>query len=728
VSKIKIDGDTSGIKKSLLDLSKDIKDLGKSKVAIFDKEQKDFLTKDAKTAMDGLKKQMEQNREEISKAIREQKKQVQTIENEVKSRQKINDLLKKQVELQKEASRIESVQGAVKGPGRGGMMGRVGGMLGRLNPMALAGGALLGAGAFAVGRGRQAFGRYEGGIQDRIALRGRGVGDMDLADPRRAARAGMDAQMVRRARLGSMDTFGRAGATQQAVIQRAEFERNFGIQSGTLQNMGTQLRGNLGGAEAQKQLMTIQAGLLASGITDEIGPYLETSANMLQELTEGGLTFSDTAMAALGGLIARGMSAERAGKLISGVDRSIRSGTGEQGAFFRDVLANAGIAEGNQTVGTLDFMRQAGGLFGFQTEGQGFGARTQQAMRGLGGGQRTGQAVAGSMLNMFDRFGNAQEIQTLLNSSNIEDQRRGQRMEVGRLQGIQSVFGFSDPRDAARVETLMTELQKGDKTEKQVRDEIDKMQKGETELGNLKLISKSNEGIYDETKKFNATMQDVFGSQLAPVFTTLEQTMGSVDSTMKALLEYFGVESPTAAVEDAIAGKGSLTQSEFDQATMGDPAKQKAFSEQMAKAMVKDQDRLEELRAKKNLTGAERFEMGRLTSTQKNRDRMSMSITGLSPDAQMGKEDKLRFAKLTEERLKEEKMALDSSPMAAISKLVDGISNFFSGDKPAQKSTEELKVLQDIANANKQAVNETKRQTSAVKLSNGAKASTVKNY
>ena len=108
--------------------------------------------------------------------------------------------------------------------------------------MGMAGG-MLGAGALAglaYGGSRLYAGRqtWKEGVQDRLALQGRGETNLEPQDPGRMNRAGMDAQSMRAARLQSMDVFGRGGATEKSVVQRAGFERRIGIEQGTMTGIG----------------------------------------------------------------------------------------------------------------------------------------------------------------------------------------------------------------------------------------------------------------------------------------------------------------------------------------------------------------------------------------------------------------------------------------------------------------------------------------------------------
>lgn len=714
MAKIKITGDVSEIKKSILDLSRDVKDLGKSKVAIFDKEQKDFLAGEAKSHMSELRKEMEKNKKEIQDALKVQKDQVKTVEDEVKHREKVTKLIQRQVSMQKELSKMEGAgaQMGLPGVGRRGMLGRIGGrmgggmrgmgMLGGLARMAGPLGLLAGAGGFLMSRGTGAANVFREGIQDRIGLRGRGVGDMDLEDPERASRAGLNAQTMRRARLASMDVFGRAGSTQSAVLQRAEVERNFGIEQGTLTGVGQQLRGQFGGEEANKQVMTIQASLIASGITDEIGPYLETAASMLTSLNENGFTFTDSAMAVLNNLTANGgMSAERAGRMVTGVDQAIRGSSGESNAFFQEVFSGAGI--GGQTVGGLQAAIRSGGLFGADLSQNYLSDTDRSAFSELGIGGRTGQRVAASTMNRLDTmFGGDEEIDSLLQSDNASERQAGATRRLQRNNFIMNTFGLDNEVQAGEVNNLLREMADPNTSKKRqadIRKKVQEMSDGNSELGNLKLINKSTAGTWDAVKNLHETTRDVLGSKVAPAMISIDKTMMKLDAALSAMLDFFGIETPQEAMKEAISGTDVVNQDKFDQLTMGDKKKQQEFSKEMAGEFSKNQARIAQLKEQGadqdyrlsregyQIPGEKMREMQELERKNKNIIDSERNTQGLNIIRGFGKDKDARkeFVNQSQEELRKE-MAYNQTIPGQISNF---FKSMFSDDdqyKPAKKS------------------------------------------
>lgn len=718
MAKIKITGDTSEIKKSLMDLSKDVKEIGKSKVAIFDKEQRDFLTKEAHNHMSKLQSEIKANQKEIALNVKLQNKQGRSLKEQVRTRERLTKLLQQQVKLQKESHQLGQAQtqiaGATQGAGGGGIMGKLkglggkGGMLGRLGlgagalrmlgPLGLA----AGAGMFAYGRGKQAVNTFSGGVQDRIALRGRGVGDMNLEDPERAARAGMSAQDVRKGRLTAMDVFGRGGATQSAVLQRAEVERNFGIEQGTMTGIGGQLRGQMGGEGANKAVMTIQASLIASGITDEIGPYLETTAQMLSSLNENGFTFNDSALAVLNNLAANGVASERGGRMIMGVDQAIRKSTGEQNAVFQQIFKGAGI--GGQSVGGIQAAIRSGGLFGANLDapGQMLSGTDKKAFKEIGIGGRTGTKVARSAVNLLDTmFGNDDDINKLLASKDKNKRQAGATRRLQRNNFIMNTFGLDNEVQGAEVNKMLQDMANpeiGARKKTEIEKKLKDMQAGNTELGNLKLITKSTAGNWDETKKLHETIKDEFGAKLAPAFLTMDKTMMKLDTALSAMIDFFGIETPDDKAKEALTGSDVLDKETLDQITMGDPKRQDEFSKKLADSFVEKQSRLEELQSSGKGYTKEALDLRQQLRNLEESD----TSNNLGAGKNMSKKDRAKLDAETVKRFKQEEFSAKIDPIVGMMDAIDSIKGWFSSDdkKPATqkpKESDNNKSLEAIA-------------------------------
>lgn len=546
--KIKVSADVKEVQKSFTQLANNVKDIGKSKISLFEQSDKRFISRELKGHLEGLKKQLTQNQDAVKKIVKEMQDQEKSLEEQIKLRKQLNEKMEDSVKLQKDINSISSAAGNM---GVGGILGRVGGMLpGRLGRLLSGGAGALGgigllAGGAMLGRARGAFNTFEQGTEDRLLLRGRGQTDMDLRDRDRATRAGLNAQSMRRARLGAMDIFGEAGATQQAVIQRAEFERNFGVQQGTLAGLGQQMRGPLSGAQAEKSVMKIQASLIASGITDEIGPFLETAAEMLTNLNEKGITFESSALATLTALTNQGISQERAGRMVSNLDQAIRGGTGETMALMQQVYGEAGLG-GVSNLGMRQAV-QAGGLFGLDASRvQGVDPAARARFESMGFDQDSGSRIAGGLLRTLDRVAGG-------NPAELMQMGEGQRNAgiARRSKFISSMFGVEGPVETAQVYNLLKQAAEGtDEEKKRARQELKDIKSGNTELGNLKSINDSTAASVEELRNLQTTVKDELGGKVAPAFVALESTFTKLDKTMDAMLKYFGVESETMTKEE----------------------------------------------------------------------------------------------------------------------------------------------------------------------------------
>ncbi|MCG3175344.1 MAG: hypothetical protein MOGMAGMI_00273 [Candidatus Omnitrophica bacterium] len=630
-TRIKISADTSSIKQSLADLNQQLKSVGSSKVSILNRTEMNFLTKESKSALNDIKNQMEANRRELFIALKDQAKGNKTLQEEINLRKKTLDIIKKQVDLQKQASSIQTPNaGGGSGGDSGSGIGGMAGMFGKLNPAAMLGMGALGAGGFLLNRGMQARGVFTQGVNDRVALRGRGVEDINLKPElqEQATQAGMNTQSVRRARLQAMDVFGRAGATQERVIQRGAFERNYGVEQGTLGNIGAQLRGTMGGKGADKATMTIQASLISTGITDEIGPYLETAANMLVSINENGLTFSDSAAALLSTVAKSGQIApERAGKMISGIDQSIKGSTGEANAFFQQVFGKAGIGGGS--IGGAQAAIRSGGLFGADLDSSYLGDVDKRALKELGiGGRTMGKVAQGTVSTLDQLFGDEQEIGKQLKSEDKDVREQGAAKQLQRLSFVRQTFGLQNEVQAGEVSRLLKEAADPNtsmRRQTEIQKKVEKIQSGNTELGNLQSINKSIEGVHQILENKTINVQDIMGEKTAPIFNKMNETLLKLDTTMLSLMEYLGLGGTAGqAVEAGLSGKGVMSREDFLSATKNDPDKIAAFSEKFSNKYSENRESLSKLDPVKD-----KEEISRIKKEQSNLQDSFMNVPEL---------------------------------------------------------------------------------------------------
>jgi len=599
---IVITGDTSQLRRSILDVSKTVnKELKSSKINLFTEDSKNFLRKEAKEHLSTIKKNVTQIRKEVEEEAKALKNVTKGSAKELELKEKIIAKTKLLNKLEKERS---SIQGGLTNlnQGRlGGMLKKIPGLgkLGMGGALATGGIAALGlAGSFALSRAKAGADTYQQGLGDRVKLLGRGVADLETLNPQEAAAAGLNAQSLRAQRLKALDVFGRSGATQEATIQRSKFERGFGIESGTLSGLGANLRGVMGGQGAQRSVMSMQASLIASGITDEIGPYLQTSANLLNNINERGFTFDDQTLGLFNKLIDNTGRIEESNKLINGVDDAIRSSTGEQNAFFQDVYNLAGIGGG--TIGGTQAAIRSGGFFGMNLEkmGQGISPADKLMFEQLGMGNQTMSKVSTSLMSRVeDLFGTESENLAKLQSTNPQEQEQGRIERLGRNRFLMNMFKVNSEADAAKISKLLQEAATGSsESQEKVRDEIKKIQEQNSEMGNLKLIRKTNEGILEETKNMRTTALDELGARLSSPLIGMEKALLSIDQGMGSILESMGLSTGSMQQRDVLAGKKPLTEEGIKEITRGDQYRANELAKNLQGELSKSVEKQQELK------------------------------------------------------------------------------------------------------------------------------------
>ena len=364
MAELKISANTSEVKKSLLDLSRNVKDIGTSQISIFDRQERNFIKKELNKELTTMKSRLKENQRAIKDAVDEQKKLIQGSKEEEEARKKIIEGYKTQAKLMKEMNQLKKMASPGGMNGGGGLFG---GLL-KGGPMALAAGALLGVGGMALAKGIQGTNQYVQGTPSRNRLTGLGInGDGDLGSPSRLARAGLNEQELIARTVEYTKRLGRQGGGVQSVLQQAEMERAYGLDEGTFSNIGTSLRSSFGGGGANEQQMKLQASILATGMEDAIGPYLETVTGLLGQINENGLMATDELTYMFAALTKDGQrTPEQIAKAFQSVDQSIRSSSGEQNAFLQTAFARAGIGGG--TIGGTRFALESGGIFGLDKD------------------------------------------------------------------------------------------------------------------------------------------------------------------------------------------------------------------------------------------------------------------------------------------------------------------------------------------------------------------------
>lgn len=576
---IKISGDTSELRKSILELSKLVsKDLGKSKIELFTPDTKKFLRTEAASAMESIKKQIDaikvstkQHQQALNDVVKGSKEELRIREKILKAQQHISKLEKDRSRVSEMAEQVtqpgfmkqfgkfsglSAILKGARGIGGMGMMGGAGALLG------MGGAALAGYGISRVMSARQTYGE---GIDDRLRLMGRGVTDLAPTNQKAMLGAGLNALSLRQARLRDMDVFGRAGATQEAVIGRARFERNFGIEEGTMSGIGAGFRRSMGAGGANQTIMKLQASLIASGITDAIGPYLETAASMLTELNERGFTMDESVTSLFNSMLKLGMGEGRIQQLAMGVDQGIRGSTGESNAFFQNVFGKAGIGGG--TIGGAQAAMRMGGLFGVDLDKyKAMSGVDKKMFQQLGiGGEGHMQNVAKTTLGTLDQlFGSDAEISKQQRSADRNVQQSGNLKRLSRLRYVMQAFGLKDEGQAAEAEGLLRKASTASpEQQKKIMKDLQNLKEDTPELQNLKAINTSNAGIYNILKNQQTTTEDAIGEATSDAFNTANKFLASIDgailSIAKLLTGYQTPEERQAEIQQDIKDQEERT-------------------------------------------------------------------------------------------------------------------------------------------------------------------------
>lgn len=577
---IKINADASDIKRSLMDVSRAAKDLGKSKISFLDKNERDFLSGQAQKVMEDVRKSIQGSTEEIKRLQSEQSKVLKGSEKELELQRKISKEIRKKANLEREMSRLSQARSQLSVPGFGGKaLGGLGKVLGSFPGRAAGslGGILTGLGAGTLGLGAAGLGvlggvgglglargiagsaQYSGGIDSRIGLLGMGVGT-GLTQQNRAANAGLSAQAFRERRIRDINAFGRSGATEEDVLRRAEFERSGGIEAGALTNIGAQLRQTMGGQGAQEAVAKLQASILASGIEDALGPYLETATQLLSNINENGTLNSTEILGVLSELSKNGADApEQIAKSFKSLQDSFRGSSGEANAFFQTALGAAGLG-GGTIFGAQNIIKR--GLFQNQAENiQGLGAGELRSSRldllkrsGMLGGptfRQTGGAVLNRLLQEV-----GQKPGTPL------DKLSGDQFNTLKSFAAGTLGMGTGSEDTAQILFRLEDAIKANDPEKiaKFQKEMEKAQMS-PELKNLDAIKSSSAGQLAAIKDLNKSISEQVGGKLVDVNIAIKTAVQNIDKSLLAVTDFFGMTEEKNNVQQSLK---NLSKEELD--------------------------------------------------------------------------------------------------------------------------------------------------------------------
>lgn len=502
---LKISANTSEVKKSILDLGRELKNLGKSKVSVFSEEDRKFIKNELKQELSLMKAKLIENRNEIAKMVAEQNKMEKGTKDELEQRKKILAAYQTQTKLAKQMAEVQKQQKDMGGfGGAGGSTGGSGGIMALLGSA----GTLMGAGALALGgaalaKGFMASRQYQQGVSNRVRLQGMGQAGGSGMSPEQLAAVGLTEQEFNERQLQATSRLGRSGGSAQSILQQAQFERAFGLEGGSMTNISTSLRAAFGGKGADSAQAKLQASIMATGIEDAIGPYLEEATQLLSEINKNGITNTDELIGIFAELTKDGKrTPEQLAEAFKSIDAAVRGASGEAGAFMQTAFARGGIGGG--TIGATRLAMQSGGIFGLNEDelaARGYNPALLKNMRGAGfmsgAGNRTG-----SILQQFKRsagvsgnIGDVSDLNTMVGLSSMANS----------VLGTEGMQGF----DALQ---LMEKVQNKQMTQKEFDQRLQDMRdKKDPSLERLNRINATLEGQTDVLNKINSNLMEMLG-------------------------------------------------------------------------------------------------------------------------------------------------------------------------------------------------------------------------
>lgn len=498
---LKISANTSEVKKSLLDLGKDIKNVGKTKISIFSDEDRKFIKSELKQELSLMKTKLSENRAEITKMIKAQGDLEKGSKAELDHRKKIISAYQQQSKLAKQMGEVQKQQkdlggrGGMGGSSGTGIMGKIGGMLG---------GAALAVGGMALVRGYQANNQFKAGANDRVKLRGLGQESMNMGSPEELAGAGLNEQDFMKRQIAGTQRLGREGASKQSILQQAKFERSYGLEEGTMMNASTSLRSSMGGKGADNAQAKMQASILASGIEDALGPYLESMTELLGDINKNGITNTDEMIRTFAEMAKDGKrTPEQLAEAFKGIDAAVKGSSGEANAFMQTAFSRGGIGGG--TIGATRLAMSSGGIMGLNEEEllkRGYNKDLVGNMKGAGFMSGVGQR-SGALLNQFKKSGG------------IAGQNIGDIKDVNTMTGMStmanSVLGTEGMQGFDALQ-MMEKVQNKQMSQKQFDDKLKEMKENhDPTVERLTKINASLEGQTTVLRDINTNLMEALG-------------------------------------------------------------------------------------------------------------------------------------------------------------------------------------------------------------------------
>lgn len=586
MSKLRIQGDVSGVKKSILDLGKDLKSLGKTKISVFSEQDRKFIKEELNKELGTMKSKLMENKAEVTKLLKEQSKLEKGSKAELDYRKKILNSYQQQTRLAQQMDRMQKQRkdmGGMGGTGGStGGSGGIGGILGKL-------GTAIGSGALAVGgmalvRGYQSAQQYAGGAKNRVRLKGLGVQGDNFGSPEELAAAGMTEQDMIRRRIEQTARLGRAGGSQESVLGQAKFERAYGLEEGSLSNVSGALRGQMGGTQADQAQMKLQASIMTAGIEDAIGPYLESVTDLLTDINKNGMTSTDEMIRMFATMVKTGeRTPEQIAEAFKGIDQAVKGASGEANAFFQTAFARGGIGGG--TVGATRLAMSSGGISGLNEDElvkRGYDPELIKNMGGAGfmsgAGERTGaileQFKKSAGLGSGQSIGGVKDLNTMVGLSQMANSTLG----------TEGIGGF----DALK---MMEQVQNKQMSQKQFSDKMQEMKDNKDPA--VDRLNKINETLAGQT----TIQRDILTNLMESLGKTTVKGLNIANVADQALVQgtgnVAGAVDKTGVLESGLSGAKSL-RSNLVGGGLGDklydmlhPSEQSASTDALASAVEK---------------------------------------------------------------------------------------------------------------------------------------------
>lgn len=314
-------------------------------------------------------------------------------------------------------------------------------------------------------------------VPDRLRAHGLGISNASLnrGTPEELARVGLSRPELIRRRMAVTAEAGREAGSFRSIMQQAAFEKTKGLRAGMMGDLTAKLRPTFGTEGTNTAQMKLQAAIMASGVSEAIGPMLETMVSLLADINSNGVTGTDAMTRLFPALVkASGLSSEQVASVFGGIHAGIKGATGERNALLQRAFARQGI--GGNKIGGVRFAMETGGLTGlnseeyFKSRGIDPGGALASGLYGMnlfsdGGGLR--KRVAGIVKEIKTRAGTlGKDINELTPTQLIAQDRL-----AGKLEGIKGpVEGgqflrlaeiLKETKDNAKFLAALKEIQKG---------------------------------------------------------------------------------------------------------------------------------------------------------------------------------------------------------------------------------------------------------------------------